>query len=546
MPWLPTDLGASLALWLDAADSGTVVLRSGTDFVEAWNDKSGNFHHALQPAAANQPLLALYGLNNVPTIRFDGADDYLTVSGTSSAFNFLHNGTSSSVAFVCRAGEFSTSNPEVEMVAISTSVATAEVGVGILAYEDRAGIGNNASRMLGTLGVGGEKWAETITNDVYSPGLPAITVLRLDADTFPVEQRAIFNINGGIDLGNNTNNNAPTSADATHPLTVGAGFFSSTGSTPLVPLLGDMGEIVITNSELVTDDRQKLEGYLAWKWGGVPETRLWTPYDLGTSLALWLDAADADTITLNGSTVSQWDDKSSNGFNASQATATLQPTYLATGFNGKPTLQTDGGDFLAFGQVGLGRNVGAITCAIVGVHPVPQTFNQNANEIFISIGAGADGATRFATTPNPSASTGDRYAISGRRLDSDGFATVSSSTDSLANRGNPWIRVAQRVYTQNVGNHWTDGTQDLANEPFLNSQTAGVTSDTNCLRAEVFKGAANMPPGTQLSEIVLTHSEVTTDDRQKLEGYLAHKWGLEDNLPVGHPYKSGPPTVEVY
>lgn len=30
-------------------------------------------------------------------------------------------------------------------------------------------------------------------------------------------------------------------------------------------------------------------------------------------------------------------------------------------------------------------------------------------------------------------------------------------------------------------------------------------------------------------------------DVQKAEGYLAHKWGLEGNLPSGHPYKSSAP-----
>jgi hypothetical protein len=56
----------------------------------------------------------------------------------------------------------------------------------------------------------------------------------------------------------------------------------------------------------------------------------WTPADLGASLALWLDAADASTITLNGSNVSQWDDKSGNDRHASQATASFQPLYQAS------------------------------------------------------------------------------------------------------------------------------------------------------------------------------------------------------------------------
>lgn len=58
--------------------------------------------------------------------------------------------------------------------------------------------------------------------------------------------------------------------------------------------------------------------------------RLWTPELLST--ALWLDATDASTITLNGTTVSQWNDKSGNGRNATQSTAANQPTYV-TGQN---------------------------------------------------------------------------------------------------------------------------------------------------------------------------------------------------------------------
>jgi hypothetical protein len=254
---------------------------------------------------------------------------------------------------------------------------------------------------------------------------------------------------------------------------------------------------------------------------GPSSTAAWTPADLGASLALWLDADDASTITLNGSNVSQWDDKSGNGRNASQATAASQPTYLATGFNGKPTLETNGNDVLELGVSSLGRNVGGLTCAIVGVHPSGLTFNSNANELFISTGTNTS-STRFALTPNPSASAANRYAIAGRRLDSDAFSTVSSSTDSLANRGNPWVRVAQRAYSDGVANHWTDGTQDLTNQSF---QTAGVSSDTDALRTTIFAGVSTLPAGSQLCEIVLTHSTMTNDDRQKLEGYLAWKWG---------------------
>jgi hypothetical protein len=54
-----------------------------------------------------------------------------------------------------------------------------------------------------------------------------------------------------------------------------------------------------------------------------------------SGLVGWWDANDASTITLNGSNVSQWNDKSISGFHVSQATAGNQPAYVTSSLNGK-------------------------------------------------------------------------------------------------------------------------------------------------------------------------------------------------------------------
>ena len=264
----------------------------------------------------------------------------------------------------------------------------------------------------------------------------------------------------------------------------------------------------------------------------------WNPAQLGASLALWLDAEDTASITLNGSNVSQWSDKSGNGNHVSQGVASSQPTYLSVGFSGKPSIRSDSNDFLEAGTTALGRNVGGLTAALVGMYPVGATFSVNTSDIFISNGNSVN-QTRFLMSPNTSAGD-NKYALAGRRLDGDGYATISSTTDALANRGTPWIRIGQRAYSDGVANHWTNGTQDLTAAA---TQTAGNTSDTNSLRTAIFSGVAAVPNNTELSEIVLTHSTMTTTDRQKLEGYLAWKWALEANLPAGHPFKNTPPTI---
>ena len=44
-------------------------------------------------------------------------------------------------------------------------------------------------------------------------------------------------------------------------------------------------------------------------------------------------------------------------------------------------------------------------------------------------------------------------------------------------------------------------------------------------------------------EVILIDKVLTLSDREKLEGYLAWKWGLQANLPAGHTYKSAAPTT---
>jgi hypothetical protein len=45
----------------------------------------------------------------------------------------------------------------------------------------------------------------------------------------------------------------------------------------------------------------------------------------------------------------------------------------------------------------------------------------------------------------------------------------------------------------------------------------------------------------EIGELLGFASLLSTSNRNKLEGYLAHKWGLTGNLPADHPYKLNPP-----
>ena len=82
---------------------------------------------------------------------------------------------------------------------------------------------------------------------------------------------------------------------------------------------------------------------------------LWTPSQITT--ALWLDGADASTITESGGAVSQWDYKSGNARNATQATPANQPTRTLNGLNGKTVLTFNGlNSFLGFSNLTINDN----------------------------------------------------------------------------------------------------------------------------------------------------------------------------------------------
>lgn len=80
---------ANLAIWLDAADPRTLfqdsTLATAVDAdgqpVGGWLDKSGAFRHVTRATAVRRPTYRSTGLNGMPTLEFDGVDDWLGATG---------------------------------------------------------------------------------------------------------------------------------------------------------------------------------------------------------------------------------------------------------------------------------------------------------------------------------------------------------------------------------------------------------------------------------------------------------------------------------
>jgi hypothetical protein len=248
----------------------------------------------------------------------------------------------------------------------------------------------------------------------------------------------------------------------------------------------------------------------------------WTPADITT--ALWLDAADSSTVTTVNGAVSQWDDKSGNGRNATQATASSRPAYTNAGLNGLNILTFDGGDTLV-GNAQI-ANPG------YGMFVVCSFANNTSRMGVIDIG----NSTNFrhcVIEQNTYRTPTQSYAlyVPGAALYSSVPTSAGHKIISATSSANPGSNAAATTtYTVN-GTIATLTNSDVGST--YGTIPAGYTIGA-------FQSAILHLTGT-IAEAIAFSAVVDTSTRQKVEGYLAHKWGLAANLPADHPYKSAAP-----
>jgi hypothetical protein len=238
---------------------------------------------------------------------------------------------------------------------------------------------------------------------------------------------------------------------------------------------------------------------------------LWTPAQIST--ALWLDAADASTLTLNGSTVSQWADKSGNGRNVVQAVASSQPTSNARTLNGLNVLDFNS-DFLRYSTPFVTINTPWLVYSVI-------TFdNFTSNPVYI----GLKGAQI----------THMGYTVGGNiQVYNDTIGTVALA-GSVITANTPALVGVQYDTTNLTG---------LYNGAAQGSPAVTLPADTEFFNIGNHSNGISNPFDGTIGEIVFIQSAVSLSNRQKLEGYLAWKWGLQANLPAGHPYKNAPPLL---
>ncbi len=249
---------------------------------------------------------------------------------------------------------------------------------------------------------------------------------------------------------------------------------------------------------------------------------IWNPSMIQT--ALWLDANDSTTITQSGGLVSQWNDKSGNSRNAT-ASSTERPSYSATAFNSKPGLAFNGSSNVMQANA---------LASLLGGDDAPFTAYVVAN---LSSGTILGAGSSISAFPinAPFFLSSSLLATARRAADA---APGTPTTDVVGSNSASANLLLGNVFTGTTATLYKNGSQDATGAQNVN--TLG-NLDRFGIGALVRSTAASYMTGT-VSEIIVNTSAISTDTRQRIEGYLAHKWGLTANLPAGHPYKTVGPT----
>lgn len=246
---------------------------------------------------------------------------------------------------------------------------------------------------------------------------------------------------------------------------------------------------------------------------GTAASALFSPTDI-SSLSFWIDASDARTITQSSNQVSQWNDKSANAYNLSQATSANMPLTNQATKNGLNVISFDGiNDRISNASSDLFRNVSGWSVFVVTQILAPTSACRPWGKY---VPGGAGNLTKSSFQSNRSAS---QYSSLARRLDADASNNVVSST----NTSNAWVLLGQIC-------NFTAGTHTLRiNKSVANSGSIGTGTSSNTAGGIITAGArsdgAEFMEG-YVAEVVAYNKNLSSDETSLIESYLTSKWGL--------------------
>jgi hypothetical protein len=245
----------------------------------------------------------------------------------------------------------------------------------------------------------------------------------------------------------------------------------------------------------------------------------WTPFAV-RGVAGWYDAADPASVVQSAGLVSQWDDKSGNDYHATQGNGANQFLYT-TDPQGRRAMRLDTAKYMnANGLTALLTGFG-LECFVVASLDALSGANT-----FFRLAGGVNNSNSYLRYYFTDFEIYQQVIITDIAYDQS--IDLGTNYGSAPQAGSPIIL---NQYAQTLTANGYTGV------PFPNPPLPGPNgSFTTFEIGNLFSGAE-----MYLYELIFFPSSQGTTIRQKIEGYLAHKWGLTGNLPVGHPYKTEAP-----
>lgn len=260
--------------------------------------------------------------------------------------------------------------------------------------------------------------------------------------------------------------------------------------------------------------------------------KAWSPHNLANTPKIWLNSENVIKDTANR--ISQLTDVSGNSLHFSQSNNDNKPVLHRDTAINHDVVRFDGvNDFLS----------------VVSVNAANLFKNVSSAFIFCVVkrrGAVGNGGIFYA--PNGTSAGLSRINLN-MQSNNVQFSTRRQDADSTDNLLSVVSSSDYQIVAASV--NYDTGVKKIYSNSTLTekSVTIGRTSDTSGHNQTIRVGVASIYDtggalNMDLLDIIVTSNlNVTDADRQKLEGWAAHKYGLTGNLPTDHPYKMLVPTI---
>ena len=246
---------------------------------------------------------------------------------------------------------------------------------------------------------------------------------------------------------------------------------------------------------------------------------------------LWLDAADTNTLftdtaatTLagNGDLVARWNDKANPGKFVRQDTSTLRPSYVVSS-NALPALNF----------TGVGGDTVRFNFSDTSTPPMPTGTNPATYFVVVKPNVGAaSGGFIITYGPSNAATSSERYLTlyGGTSNNLARFAVGTGNNVDISTGNITQTTILTAVYSDFICSLTTNG----GARGTLNVQAGNPSTGTAFYNIGDYYGGS--PFYGYINEILVFNRALQNDECQQVEGYLAWKWGVVQNLPTTHPY----------